>query len=319
MARAPTKVTLFGEHAVVYGYPALVISIPVYVTVSGSPSTRFSLRSGPVHLHELSITIENEKLYISPQSRDLLLKYFSYVIEATKLLGVKGLELSIESELPVGAGLGTSAAVTVGTIAVGAKISNKDLTKEEIAKIAWKVEERVQGKASPMDTFASALGGALLVRKSGDQWSIERIRVGELPLVVGVFRKRRSTAQLVEMVAKKMSELEVTKSILKLIGEITENALKALETGDLALLGELMNVNHGLLEALGLVNKEVACAVHSLRKAGALGVKMSGAGHGGAVIALGDDLSSLESVLRSCGAEKTFIVKSLSKGVEYPT
>ncbi|ALU12038.1 mevalonate kinase [Ignicoccus islandicus DSM 13165] len=316
-ARAPTKVTLFGEHAVVYGYPAIVLSIPEYVVVEGVRSDKFLLRSGPVYLNKLSIIIGENAIHVARDTESDLVRYFSYVLEAVRSLGLNGLEISIKSRLPVGAGLGTSAAVTVGTVAVASKIAEMNLTKKEIAKIAWEVEKKVQGKASPMDTFASALGGALYISKAGSDWNIRRLSVENLPLVIGVFRKRKTTGELVKMVNEKLKEIKVIERVLETIGEITNEALKALENKDLALLGELMNINHGLLEALGLTNKEVACAIHSLKQAGALGAKMSGAGYGGAVIALGDDLDSLVSVMRSCGAEKVLKITSLSNGVEY--
>ncbi len=314
-AKAPAKVTLFGEHAVVYGHPALVMAIPIHVTAVAEFSEDFSLESGPVILKHLALAISEGEVKVIGRTRDEVLRYFSYILEALKVLNVEKVKVSLSSPLPVGAGLGTSAAVTVSTIAAVSALLNRHMDREEIANLAWEVEKRVQGRASPMDTSASALGGVLLIGKEADGWYRKRVRAADVPLVIGLFRKRKSTAELVSGVAELITRHPFASTIMKTIGELTERAVESLEKGDLALLGELMNINHGLLEALGIVTKEVANAVHSARLAGALGAKVSGAGGGGAVIAVGDDVDEIAAALKASGAERVFVVKGAARGV----
>ncbi|UXD21895.1 mevalonate kinase [Ignicoccus pacificus DSM 13166] len=315
-ALAPTKVTLFGEHAVVYGKPALVLSIPVYVEVETERADEFSLESGPVSLNKLSLIIEEDEVRLSGEARGEVLRYFSYILESLNIIGIRDVRIRISSPLPVGAGLGTSAAVTVGTIAAASKLNDMSLTKEKIAELAWEVEKRVQGRASPMDTSASALGGALLIRRDGEKWIREKITINEVPLVIGLFKKRWTTGELVARVAKRLTEYPFLNEIIEVIGDLTMEALNALESGDLAKVGELMNVNHGLLESLGVVTKEIAEAVHAVRMAGALGAKVSGAGGGGAVVALGDNVDEISAAFKAVGAERVLVIRRLSRGVE---
>jgi len=315
-ARAPTKVTLFGEHSVVYGFPAIVFSLPVYVEVSAEEHDKISILTGPANLRTVDLVLSDNSIEVGEATKKYLLRYISYIKKALELVNVNGVKVEIKSPLPVGAGLGTSAAVAVGTIAALAALEGLELDKEEIAKKAWTVEREVQGRASPMDTAASALGGVLWLEKVGDEWRIERLDVSEVKLVVGVFEKRKTTAELVQDVAAKVSHSYIYKEVMKVMGDIAREARKAIEEGDWAYLGELMNLNHSMLEALGVVNKEVALAVHAARAAGALGAKLSGAGSGGAVVALVDDPVPVAAALRVAGAKSVFVADKPSGGVE---
>ena len=316
LAKAPTKVTLFGEHSVVYGEPALVYSIPIYVEVEMKESENLSIITGPINLSNIDLTIKENEVYLGERSKSEILQYMKYIMEALKKIDVTSVEIKIASPLPVGAGVGTSAAVSVATIAAAMALKDIPINKETIAKRAWEVELSVQGKASPMDTHASAIGGVLWIERRGSEWKLERLEGAELPLVVALFEKRKTTAQLVREVAKKVEANDIYKKIIKIMGEIARKAKEALLDGDLEALGEMMNVNHAMLEALGVVNKEVSEAVHSALLAGAYGAKVSGAGSGGAVVALADDLDSVAAALLASGARKVFVLRSPSQGVE---
>ncbi|ABU81940.1 mevalonate kinase [Ignicoccus hospitalis] len=315
-ARAPTKVTLFGEHSVVYGKPAIVFSMPIYINVKLSLSDDLMVITGPVSLRSVDLVISKDKIEVGDLVRKQMEKYVSYVVEALQTIGVEGARVEIESPMPVGAGVGTSAAVTVGTIAAACALKRCGLNKEGIAKLAWEVEKKVQGKASPMDTFASALGGVLWIEKEDSGWKIERLSVDQLPLVVGIFEKRKTTAELVREVALKVQRSEIYKDIIELMGKIAREAREALIKGDLKELGELMKLNNAMLEALGLVTKEVSNAIHAAELAGAYGAKASGAGSGGAVVALAEDVKAVRAALLASGAKKVFIVENPSRGVE---
>ena len=239
-----------------------------------------------------------------------------YIIEALKKIGMESVKIKISSPLPVGAGVGTSAAVSVATIAAAMAMKNAPMDKEIIAKRAWEVEVSVQGRASPMDTHASAIGGVLWIERCGDEWIFERLNGVEIPLVVALFEKRKTTAQLVREVAKKVEMNDIYRKIIRIMGDVARKGKGALLEGDLKTLGEMMNVNHAMLEALGVVNKEVSEAVHSALLAGAYGAKVSGAGSGGAVVALAEDLDSVAAALSASGARKVFVLRSPSRGVE---
>jgi mevalonate kinase len=300
---------------VVYGYPAIVVSIPVYVEVEAEPSPETVIESGPASLGTVDLIFKKDEIEVGPKAREQLTRYMSYVVSVLEDLGLEGVRLRINSPLPVGAGLGTSAAVTVGSVAALNALKRNMLDKREIAKKAWEIEKKVQGRASPMDTAASALGGTLWISKEDEEWKIERLEVSDLKLVIAIFPKKKTTAELVREVAERVKNREIYKDVMELIGRVTKEARKALEEGDLKALGELMDLNHSLLDALGVVTPEVSHAVKSAKSAGALGAKASGAGGGGAVVALAEEPKQVAAAFKASGAQRVLIIESVAEGV----
>lgn len=259
---APGKVILFGEHAVVYGEPALVCAIDkrVYVHALKVPSG-------------LKIT--------SGKSKDL-----RYVKKAVELVfehaGKKcGLDIKIDSELPPASGLGSSAAVSVATILAVSELLGAKLSKAEIAKLGHRAELEVQGAASPTDTAISTFGGVLFIQPKKQKY--QRINAA-LPLVVGYTGIERSTKILVQNVRSLKEKFpEIVNPMIKDIGKITREAMRRLKSNQD--IGELMDINHGLLDALGVSTEKLNKLVYAARKAGARGAKLTGAGGGGCMIA----------------------------------
>lgn len=295
VASAPGKVTLFGEHAVVYGYPAVVAAIGrrVYVTAEARDDDAVRIVASDLKVPGVTVTYTPEEIVIETDY-GVALSAISYLNKAVELTSEylrikKGVNLEVKSEMPVGAGLGTSAAVSVATIAAYAWVVGKELSKDEIAKLGWEVEKAVQGIASPMDTAIATYGGFMKIKITGNnEFSKEQLRVeSDLPIVIGYVEREASTKVLVEKVRRLLNKHpDLIKEIMDTIGKVTEEAVKALEKDDLMTLGELMNINHGLLDALGVSNRRLSELVYIARAAGALGAKLTGAGGGGCVIAL---------------------------------
>ncbi len=194
-----------------------------------------------------------------------------------------GIDLEIRSEMPVGAGLGTSAAVAVATIYAYIKELGYDIDKRELARLAWQVEKDVQGSASPTDTTMATFGGIMFVKPEGNNAVMEPVRPGtNVPLIIGYVPRVSTTKDLVAMVRRKYETMrDVIEPIIRSIGLITRKGREALERGgDLELMGVLMNINHGLLDALGVSTRQLNEMVYAARNAGALGSKLTGAGGG---------------------------------------
>ncbi len=318
----PTKVTLFGEHAVVYGKPAIATTIPVFIEVSGTlirePVLIINMRN-PVHMYIESISIDRtiERLNISTDRKyvEQLIRYIVTALEICeedlKIDKRNGYIININSDLPPGIGLGTSAAISVGTITLcellnnGIVIDAIEKAKERIAYLAWKTEQRVQGIASPMDTFTITFGGLRYIDPNILQAKPIDISK-EIHILIGATERKSITAELVRKVRmlKEKNPLLID-SIMNNIGYVVTEAYKALVDGDWDYLGMLMNINHGFLEALGVVDEKHSTIIHILRKMGALGAKTSGAGGGGAFIALArsyEDLNTIELVAKALGA-----------------
>ncbi len=325
IASAPGKVTLFGEHAVVYGYPAIVASIGkrVYVTAREREDSVVRIFAKDLRTPGLVVTYKEGSVEVSTDHGKSLLAV-SYLNKAVELTSARvgkfrGVDLIVESEMPVGAGLGTSAAVSVATVAAYSKLLGTNLRKDDIADIAWNVEREVQGLASPMDTSISTFGGYLKLWREGERFRRAKIDVrGDLPVVIAYVERKASTKEMVSKVKGLLEKYgDVIDGVMSLIGKITLRAEKALAEGDLETLGELMNINQGLLEALGVSDVRLSELIHLARSAGALGAKLTGAGGGGAVIALAPSKATEVEVALRLKASLTLRTKFGVEGVRY--
>jgi len=169
------------------------------------------------------------------------------------------------------------------TAAVGACLDLK-LSKDEISNIAYKAEKIVHGTPSGIDNTIATYGGAILFKK-GD---IKQIQItSKIPLVIGDSGIERNTADWVRRVRlRRERQMAVMTSIISSIGILVNEGIKLLNRNDLPALGELMNINQGLLEAIGVSTFELNRLIDAARKSGAYGAKLTGAGGGGCIIAL---------------------------------
>lgn len=248
---APGKVFLFGEHAVVYGKPGIAMAIKprVYVTVR---KTRHPPRVKSPYL---------EKCF--------------------ELMGVNG-SVYIHSQLPSSSGLGSSAAVTVATLSAISDEFDLGYGKPDIATMAHSVEKSVQkGRASATDTYVSTFGGVLLIQ--GD--IKRRLPPEDFHLVIGNTLISHSTARMVEQVSKfRATDPDIVNPILDAIEAVTMRSMHVFQ--DQRALGRYMDINHELLEALGVGHPALTRLVTAARAAGAYGAKITGAGGGGSIVAL---------------------------------
>lgn len=314
-ASAPGKTILFGEHAVVYGKPAIAAAVDrrAYVKIEKREDKRIHVNVEDLGVSGfLDLESGNIKLGSGENKRRGILEYVLLALKKTDTEG--GLELTINLDLPIGGGLGSSAAVTVATI-MSSSIYNKiKLTKDEIAKLAHQVEIEVQGAASPIDTTLSTHGGIIYLSKDAEE--IEPLMIDyEIPVVIGYTSKRGNTGELVESVRNKKEKYPlVLNPILNSIEALTNGAKEAILNEDHQVIGELMNINHGLLDAIGVNTEELSNMVTIARKNGAIGSKITGAGGGGSIIAycpgkVDDVVSNINKT------EKAFKIKVASEGV----
>lgn len=283
------KVILLGEHAVVYGYPALAAALDrgAVATLSASDEDRLISTSALLNARR------GEKRAQIDEAFTALLETFS---EAP--LGVC---LAIELNLPPGIGLGGSAAAGIALSEAIAKHLDKgdDLALIESAALAW---ERVfHGTPSGVDTALALHGGVgLFDKKRG----FRRLAISApIHLAIANSGAKTSTKEMVEAVAaKRANEGEAIDGILQAIGRLVDRGAAALSAGDQEVLGEAMNENHELLRQLELSTP----ALESLRRAaldeGALGAKLTGSGGGGALIALAASKPHAEKIARALSA-----------------
>jgi mevalonate kinase len=209
----------------------------------------------------------------------------------------------VDSDIPLGAGLGSSAAVVVATIDAATRELGVELPREALADRAYRVEHTVQdGGASRADTFCAAMGGA--VRVEGDD--CRTLTTPDLPLVVGYDGGAGDTGELVAQVRELRESHPVVADTVSTIGDLVRRGEDALAADDREGLGELMDVNHGLLSALGVSARSLDAMVWAARDAGARGAKLTGAGGGGCIVALGDPEELGHALSYAPACEDTF-------------
>jgi mevalonate kinase len=322
VSSAPGKVYLFGEHAVVYGEPAVPCAIERRARVTVEERADDHIR---VHAEDLSLdgfTVEygegpddGPDVDVSESLVDAAMGYVDAAVEQARDAAdapEAGFDITIESDIPLGAGLGSSAAVTTAGIDAGTRELGVDLPAEEIAERAYHAEREVQdGEASRADTFCSAMGGA--VRVEGDD--CQPIEAPDLPFVIGFDGGAGDTGKLVAGVRRLREQYGFAADTVESIGDLVRYGEEVLAEGDVEELGRLMNFNHGLLEAVGVSSRSLDGMVWAARDAGALGAKLTGAGGGGCIVAL-DPTDSTETALRyTPGCEDAFRAELDTDGV----
>jgi mevalonate kinase len=242
---------LFGEHAVVYGKPGIAMAIKPRVFV----------------------TVRNTK---RPQRAKS--PYIDGCFEAMGVLG----SVYINSQIPSSSGLGSSAAVTVATLSAINDEFSLHKTREDIADMAFEIEKKVQkGRASPTDTTVSIYGGIVLITGG----SRRRLPPQNMHLVIGDSLVSHSTAKMVELVGElKKKHPGIVDPILDAIQGVSMSAIHHLNNPKE--LGRYMDMNHALLEALGVGHPQLSKIVLVARAQGAFGAKITGAGGGGCMVAL---------------------------------
>jgi mevalonate kinase len=287
-ASAPGKAILFGEHSVVYRGPAVVFAIDkrAHVAIEKRNDTKIYFDASSVGF---SGYFEKDIYYPErgEKWRGRRLAAFKTAAQKTmEHLGMKsGLNLRIRSDIPIAVGLGSSAAISVATVAAVGALLGDGLVKEEISSIALEGEKIVHGRPSGVDNNISTYGGILRYEKeTGFKRFVEELRPD---FIIGNTLHKRSTRLMVEKVrALWEKNRKIIDEIIDSIGHLSHQGLNALLEADLERLGNLMNINHGLLAALGVSGPKLDLMTHASRRAGALGAKLTGAGGGGCIIAL---------------------------------
>ena len=276
MGIAAGKVILLGEHAVVYGRHAVALPIADAVSASVADCDRVSFISIPQWGVEQAVSSASSgaaaavKLILSELSIDSS----AYAID-------------VRTALPRAMGLGSSAAVAVAVIRAFNRFLDLDLDDERINSIAFACEKLAHGTPSGIDNSIAAIGAPMLF-SNADRLQIEELALQETPPIVIALSSQPGLT--IEQVAGVRSRRERRRNhydaIFDQIDALSRAGAAALQTADYEELGSLMNICHGLLNAIEVSTPEIESMVSLARSAGALGAKITGGGGGGSVVAL---------------------------------
>jgi hydroxymethylglutaryl-CoA reductase len=277
--QASGKVILLGEHAVVYGRPALALPVRNAITASVYE-----------HDSEIRLTIPawNIDQSMSPAESvaDGTAPLLKFLIRA---LGVEAetMRIDVDARIPPAIGLGSSAALAVALIRAISKSFAIELSDADINKLAFDCEKLAHGTPSGIDNTLAVYGRPIVFQSAGAK-SIRELALRENPpLVIASSGSRGSTREQVDGIRWRRKESQdAYERIFDEIGRVSIEGSEALVKGDFAGLGALMNINQGLLNALGVSTPLLEELIDIARSSGALGAKLTGAGGGGSVVAL---------------------------------
>jgi len=309
IASAPGKIILFGEHFVVHGTPAILAAIDKRVTVTSTFTENKTIKVNS----ELG-TIE---VPISSSYEEVKSEFRPFVYLANKIINseqnVSGLEITIDSDIPIGVGLGSSSACCV---AAAASISElfKELSSEEILKMSIEAEKTIFPDTSGADCTVCTYGGMI------EYPSIEKIdNTFDLNLLIANSMIPHNTKNSVEKVNKfKENDEERFSQLCDLETKLIDEVITAMKNNDATTFGLKMSENQKYLEEIQVSNDTLRGMISSLKEI-SLGTKITGAGDGGCIIALVKDENMDKVPALLPNDKECFSAKIDTKGVVWST
>lgn len=281
------KVILLGEHAVVHGHPALAAALDRGVRCVAEPS------EAPTRLRIAAWDVD-----VTAGEGDFLARALACLARAAGV-GDRAFDLRGDADLPPGAGLGSSAALSVAVARALTAATGAPADDDRVARIADAGERCFHANPSGVDVALATRGGAGLYRRGA---GLTQLDAQPVELVIALSGQPRRTAAMVEKVGAALAAApEAVGARLAELGTCAERGARAWCGGDLEALGGEMDRAHAGLAALGLSTDLLDDLVALARAAGALGAKLTGAGGGGAVIALAPGEGAVEDAWRRAG------------------
>lgn len=302
------KVILFGEHAVVFGVPALAVGIERGASADAEPSAD-SAGPSSLRVREWNVTVNDgdDTQPLGRALRDVLAATRKSQREAgAEPVGSMTVEAS--ADLPPGGGLGCSAALGVAV----ARALDPTATPEAIAVRVDAWERVFHGNPSGIDAAVASLGGCVFFQRQAQaadgnagEPTIERVRVPvAVHLCVGNTGQSSSTKSMVEAVARmRQRRPAIVQRTFDAIHTLVKNARLAIEASDARAIGQLLDLNQMLLSSLFVSTPEIEQMCATARAAGAVGAKLTGAGGGGCVVAMVEDAARGAKVLEAWKSE----------------
>lgn len=303
-ASAPAKVILCGEHAVVYGQPAIAVPVSglrVVARVEVNPPGERGLRVVAGDMNRVLPLISELSAV-----RDAL-ELTAGLVLARLQHQPPDLTISIESDIPIASGLGSGAAVSAAFArALSAALGNP-LNNAALNEIVYEVEKIHHGTPSGIDNTVIVYEQPVYFVR---QRPIEQFDIKQpFTLLIGDTGQSASTKIAVgDVCALYEAEPERIQPVIEAIGMLVQQARRVIEAGDIEQLGRLMTRNHGHLRVLTVSSPELDALVQAALDAGALGAKLSGGGRGGNMIALvtAETKTAVRTALLSAGAKQVF-------------
>lgn len=307
-ASASAKVILFGEHAVVYGQPAVAIPIQD-VRTSAAVSIDAAVADPMIEAKDLKI---KAALCAASQPETItpIIKTIELIDAKIVKLPQSGWRLTLWSKIPIGRGLGSSAAASIAIIRALAKAMMKVVSPRDLIHYSLELEKIHHGTPSGIDNTVISLEKPILFRKDREPSAIP---AGNMFFIVGDTGISKKTSDVVAQVAEsRKKEPESFDRLFDQIGKIAREGVLALKDGDAKKVGKLMDENQSLLQRMNVSSPELETLIYAARMRGALGAKLCGAGKGGCMVAVAKDgvtAGNIAADLLKAGAVRSFTTK----------
>ena len=309
IASAPGKIILFGEHFVVHGTKAILAAIDKRVTVTSSFTENKTIK--------INSQLGTLEVPMSSSHEEVENEFRPFVYLANKIINsnqnVNGLEVTIDSDIPIGVGLGSSSACCVAAAASISELFN-ELSSEEILKMSIEAEKTIFPDTSGADCTVCTYGGMI------EYPSVEKIdNTFDLNLLIANSMIPHNTKNSVEKVNKfKENDEERFSQLCDLETKLIDEVITAMKNNDATAFGLKMSENQKYLEEIQISNDTLRDMISSLKEI-SLGTKITGAGDGGCIIALVKD-ENMSKVPALLGKDKEcFSAKIDTKGVVWST
>ena len=298
-ASAPAKIILFGEHAVVYGFPAIAVPLPdlrAEACIAQAPAG-----SGlSVVASDLDQTLPVD---VSSEIVDNALTLTARLVLRKLGVAPPDMEVIVSSHIPLASGLGSGAAVSAALARALAAGVGAEFDAATLSDLVYEVERMHHGTPSGIDNTVVVYEQPVYFVRGQP---IERLTIGQPFQVVVGDTGQASLTKVAVGAVRTLYETDpaAIQPVLAEIGALVDSARACIERGGVESLGPLMNRNHDLLRTLTVSSPELETLVAAARDAGALGAKLSGGGRGGNMIALvtPETSASVEQALRRAGA-----------------
>ncbi len=305
-AQAPGKIILFGEHAVVYGQPALAVPVnQVHADAEASDSDRAGIW---VNAPDIRLHAEHSRLALD----DALGATISMVCQKIGILPANhaGTEIKVTSTIPLASGLGSGAAVSVAIIRALSAHLGQPFTDAQVNEIAYEVEKIHHGTPSGIDNTVVTYGKPIFFIKGQP---IELLHVAKpFTIIIGDTGISAPTKESVADVRKLWQQDKPKMEMLfGVAGSLAQVARQSIEGGHPERLGPLMNENQRVLTEMGVSSPELDKLVVASLNAGASGAKLSGGGRGGNMIALTikENAPTIVEALYAAGAKNVIVTE----------
>ena len=283
--KVPGRICLMGDKIDLLGKPVIGMAIDLMMTINYE-----EVEGDTIEFYSHN-TNERTKFKIGESPpRTIDLAYWSVLYERLKQHIKNGFYIEVNSDIPIGAGLSTSAALSIGFIKVLNQALDLNFTNQQVAELAYMGENLDLGiQCGRLDQYTEVYGGIVFIH-TDENPSVEYLNVKSLPIVVGDSMEDRKASSILNRVKNQLKEKDsTTLNAFKIIEKCVYDAKDALLQKNYKKLGQLMDIQQEQEGIIKADTEKIGNLCNAAKEAGALGAKQMGAGGGGCIVAIAPD------------------------------